>query len=45
MANVLDCNIIVSKFELQSHYYTIEERMNPIFSLRSGLNNTNTVLL
>ena len=49
--NVLDCNIILSKFELQSQLYihfrtnTPEKSMNSLIPPNYGLNSTTTVLL
>ena len=43
MANVLECDIVVSKFELQLHYYvhfrtnTFGKGMNPLIPLVMGL--------
>ena len=51
VANMLDWNIVVSKFELQSQYYVhfqiniLGERYEPSYSLRYGLNGTTSVLL
>ena len=51
MANVLDCDIVVSEFELQSRYNihfhtnTFWKGMTPSYSPRYGLNSTTTVLL
>ena len=51
MARVLDCDILVSKFELQSHYYihfqtnTIRERYELPYSPSYKLNGMTTVLL
>ena len=50
VANVLDCKILVSKFELQSRYY-VYVRTNTfgkgkkLISLSCGLTNVATILL
>ena len=50
MVKALDCGIIVSMFELQSHYYvhfqtnTLGKGMNPLYLPSNGLNSTTTVL-
>ena len=47
----MDCGIVVSKFELQLHYYvhfranTLGKGMNPPYPPSYGLNSTTTVLL
>ena len=51
LANMLDCNIVVSKFQLQSTYYihfkanTFRKGMNVPIPPSYGLNCTTTVLL
>ena len=52
LANVLDCDIIVSEIELQSCYYirfqtnTVGKSMNPFIPPSNyGLNNTTIVIL
>ena len=46
VANVLDCDIVVSEFELQSCYYVhFWESYEPLIPTNYGLNITTTVLL
>ena len=51
VANVLDCDIVKSEFELQSRYYvhfltnTLGKGMNPTYCSCYGLNSTITVFL
>ena len=51
MAKVLDCEIVVSEFELQSVYYvhfwtnSFGKDMNLSILACNGLNNTTTILL
>ena len=51
MFNLLDCDMIVNKFELQSPYYIyfwtnpLGKGMNPHYPSSYGLNSTITVLL
>ena len=51
VANILDCDIVVSEFELKSRYYvhfrfdTFRKGMNPIYCFSYGLNSTITVFL
>ena len=51
VANVLDCDIIVSEFERQSRYYidfrtnTIEKGINPFIDPCYGLKSSTVVLL
>ena len=51
MVIALDCRIIVSEFNLQSHYYvhfqknTLGKRYEPLYPPRYGLNSTTTILL
>ena len=51
MVKVMDCRIVVSKFELQSCYYihfqtnTLGKGMNPPYPPSYGLNSTTSVLL
>ena len=50
MVKAMDCGIIESEFELQSHYYvhfrenTLGKGMNPLILPVYGLNSTTTVL-
>ena len=50
VANILDCDVVVSEFELKSGYYvnfrgnTVENVCNPLFP-NNKLNSTITVLL
>ena len=50
VVKVLDCGIVVSEFELQSHYYvhfrtnTLGKGMTPPYSPNYGLNNTTAVV-
>ena len=50
VANVLDCNIVVSEFELQSRYYVhfrtivLGKVMNSLIPSSNGLNNSTIVL-
>ena len=51
VAYTVDCNIVASEFEPQSHYYihfwtnAPRERYEPPYSHSYGLNSTSTVLL
>ena len=51
MVKVMECEIVVSEFELQSRYYvhfqanTLGKCMNPPYPPSYGLNSTPTVLL
>ena len=51
MVKVLDCEIVVSEFELQSRYYvhfrtnTLEKGMYPPYPSSYGLSDTITALL
>ena len=44
VANVLDCDIIVSEFELLSYFYVHFRTNTLLFLLCNGLNGTTTVL-
>ena len=51
VANVLECDLIVSEFELQSRYYihfqtnTLGKHIYPLIHPSYGLNSTTTILL
>ena len=51
MANILDCDILASEFELKLRYYvqfwtnTLGKGMNPFILPSYGLNSATTVLL
>ena len=51
MVKVMDSEIVVSEFELQSHYHihfrtnTLGKDVNPFYPPIYGLNSTTTVLL
>ena len=51
VANVLDCSMVVSEFELQSCYYvhfrtnTLGEKYETLYPLRYGFNSITAVLL
>ena len=46
VANVLDCDIVVSEFELQVfRFNTLGKGMNPTYCSSYGLNSTITIFL